>query len=198
MPTLTLTTRLEAVNAILANVGQAPVSSLEVSGFADVAIAKSLLERVSRSVQKRGWHFNTEDNYELAVNADSKIPVPPNALMCDPMPSESVDAVARGGFLYDRENHTYTFTEAVDCRIVFYLEFEQLPEAAREYITIRAARTFQKNGFGSAQLDSFTADDEMQAWVDLLSDEVERGDYNMFSGSDSVARMLDRTEPVVD
>jgi hypothetical protein len=192
---LTPTTRLEAVNAILANVGQSPVSTLEVSGFADVAVAKSTLDRVSRSVQKRGWHFNTEDDYTLALNTDSKIQLPPNQLRCDPMPSECVDAVPRGAFLYDRENHTFTFTKSVKCRIVFYLDFEDLPEAAREYITVRAARLFQRGGFGSATLDSFSADDELFAWADLLADDVEQGDYNMFNGSYSVASILRRDEP---
>lgn len=194
---LTPTTRLEAVNAILANIGQAPVSTLEVSGFEDVASAKTTLERVSRSVQKKGWHFNTEDDYTLARNADSKIPVPPNALQCDPMSTESIDAVHRGGFLYDRENHTYIFSDSVDCRIVFYLDFEELPEAAREYITIAAARLFQKNRMASDTLDSFTQEDEDKAWADLLEYEVEHGDPNMFSGSYSVASMLMRDEPWV-
>jgi hypothetical protein len=192
---LTPTTQLEAVNAILANVGQSPVSTLEVSGFADVAVAKKLLERVSRSMQKSGWHFNTEDDYTLAVNGDSKIPVPPNALLCDPMPTESVDAVQRGGFLYNRKDHTYTFTDSLDCRIVFFLAFEELPEAAREYVMIRAARVFQAEGFGSAQLDSFKQEDELRAWADLLAADVEQADHNILNGSYSTASILRRTEP---
>jgi hypothetical protein len=194
---LTPTTRLEAVNAILANIGQSPVSSLEVSGFEDVAAAKTTLERVSRSVQKKGWHFNTEDDYTLARNADNKIPVPPNALQVDPMATESIDAVPRGGFLYDRKDHTYIFSDSVDCRIVFYLEFEELPEAAREYITIAAARLFQKNRLASATIDSFTQEDEDKAWADLLEAEVEQGDHNILNGSYSVASILFRTEPWV-
>jgi hypothetical protein len=192
---LTPTTRLEAVNAILASIGQAPVSTLEVPGFADVAIAKDTLDRVSRSVQKRGWHFNTEDDFTLVRSVDNKIPVPPNALAVDPMRSERTDAVQRGGFMYDREKHTFVFSEDLDCRIVFYLEYEELPEAAREFIMIAAARIFQKNGFGSTTLDGFTAEDEGRAWVDLLTDEAERADLNMFTGSWSVASALHRTEP---
>jgi hypothetical protein len=192
---LTNTTRLEAVNTILENVGQSPVSTLEVSGFADVAIAKQILERVNRSVQNRGWYFNTEDDYSLALNGDNKIPIPPNALKCDPMSTESVDAVRRGDFLYDLENHTFTFSAAVKCRIVWYLEFEELPEAAREYITVAAARIFQKRGFGSSTLDSFTEEDELKAWTTLLEDEVEHADPNMFTGSWSVASALHRVEP---
>jgi len=192
---LTPTTQLEAVNAILSNVGQSPVSTLEVSGFADVAVAKKLLERISRSVQKRGWHFNTDDDYTLSVNGDGKIPVPSNALVCDPMPSEDIDAVPRGQFLYDREEHTFQFTDSVDCRIVWFLAFEDLPEALREYIMIRAARIFQSEGFGSIQLDSFKEEDEFRALADLLEYEVEQGDYNILNGSYSTANILRRTEP---
>jgi hypothetical protein len=192
---LTPTTKLEAVNLILGNIGQSPVASLEVSGFADVAIAKKMLDRISRAVQMSGWHFNTEDDYTLAVNGDSKIPVPSNALQCDPMPTSKYDAVPRGQFLYDRENHTYTFTESVDCRIVFYLDFEELPEPFRYYIAVRAARLFQSEGFGSATLDSFKEEDELRAYAEALASEAEQGDHNILSGSYSVASILRRDEP---
>jgi hypothetical protein len=197
MATLTPTTRLEAVNAMLANIGQSPVSTLETSGFEDVAAAKTTLERVSRSLQKKGWHFNTEDDYTLVRNTENKIPVPPNALQVDPMPTERVDAVPRGGFLYDREEHSFFFTDSLDCRIVFYLEFEDLPEAAREFITIAAARLFQKNRLASATLDGFTSEDELRSWTDLLTYECEQGDYNIFNGSESTASILRRDEPWV-
>ena len=56
---MTTTTKLMAVNTILSTVGEAPVNNL-TAVTADVRIAESVLDEVSREVQSAGWHFNTE------------------------------------------------------------------------------------------------------------------------------------------
>ena len=63
IPALTLTpqTELDAVNAMLLSIGQAPVSTLSVTGLKDVSFAQYILHSVSREVQLKGWEFNTDD-----------------------------------------------------------------------------------------------------------------------------------------
>jgi hypothetical protein len=73
---LVLTTELDAVNTMLYTIGEQPVSSLAESGLADVAIAKTILTEQSRRFQAKGWDFNTDKDYALAVDINSKIPVP--------------------------------------------------------------------------------------------------------------------------
>jgi hypothetical protein len=55
-----LQTKLDAVNQMLEAVWESPVSTLEVSGIASVALAKRVLDESLRSIQSRGWHFNTD------------------------------------------------------------------------------------------------------------------------------------------
>jgi hypothetical protein len=56
---LTPTTKLEAVNVCLTNIGEAPVASL--TGLqVDAQVASSIIDEVSREVQSNGWHWNTE------------------------------------------------------------------------------------------------------------------------------------------
>ena len=69
------------------------------------------------------------------------------------------------------------------------LDFEELPEAARRFITIRASRVFQERVVGSDLLSSLTADDENVAWLDLLHSESDVNDYNIFDDGGVYAPM---------
>ena len=59
-PTTGSATELQAINQVLASVGQAPVTTLEQTN-PDVAIVISTLDQVSREVQAEGWTFNQEE-----------------------------------------------------------------------------------------------------------------------------------------
>lgn len=54
-------TELEAVNQILATVGESPINSLENSGVSVAALAQTFLHDVSREVQSMGLHCNSEE-----------------------------------------------------------------------------------------------------------------------------------------
>ncbi|MCC8538635.1 phage tail protein, partial [Xanthomonas codiaei] len=73
---LTPTTELEAVNEMLAVIGEQPVSALEAVGNTDVAIAIRTLRGVSREVQTTAWWFNTDESYTFVLNAENRVPLP--------------------------------------------------------------------------------------------------------------------------
>jgi len=52
-------TKLSAVNIVLSNVGQAPVSTID-NDNPMVAMASNVIDEVANSVQSEGWTFNTE------------------------------------------------------------------------------------------------------------------------------------------
>jgi hypothetical protein len=192
---LTTTTELEAINTMLSVIGEAPLSSLsEISGVTDAVMARSVLNEVSREVQSMRWHFNFEKEFELLPEVSTGfIYVPTNALLADTSASTyDVDVVQRGNRLYDRENHTYVFDSSLKCDMVFLLEFEELPQTAKHYITIRAARIFADRTVGSELLYKLTANDEQAALVALKRAEGITGDYNILRGNYSVYRVLDR------
>jgi hypothetical protein len=192
---LTPTSELEAINTILSVIGESPISSLsDISSVADAVTAKSILSEVSRQVQTKGWHFNTEKDFELSPDTYSKeIVVPSNALRVDAMGDDrEVDAVQRGSKLYDRVNHTFQFTKSIKCDLVVLLPFDELPQAARHYITIKAARIFQSRTVGSEALYQFTAIDEKDALLDLKRNEGITGDYNILTSNPTVFRSLIR------
>lgn len=188
------TTELEAVNLMLQTIGESPVNTLEDVGVVDAVVALSILQMASRQVQLIGWHWNTEDDFPLAPSfPEGEIRLPSNTLKVDTSQADaSFDLVQRGTRLYDRVNHTYTIGRTIRVEIVVFLPFDELPEAARAYIAIRAARQFQEKVVGSDVLRGFTKLDEMQAMAALLDAEAETQDFNILTGNESVARILRR------
>ena len=145
-------------------------------------------------MQTKGWHFNTEKDFELSPDTFSKeITVPSNALRVDTSgDSRETDVVQRGQRLYNRTTHTYQFVASLKCEIVVLLPFDELPQAARHYVTIKAARVFQSRTVGSEALYQFTALDEKDALLDLKRNEGITGDYNILTSNPTVYRSLIR------
>lgn len=169
MSDLDSTTRLSAINGMLATIGEAPVNSLENTALLDVAVAKAALDEVTRAVLVDGWAFNTDEAYPLTPEGFSPfaIHIPPNALVCLPTP-EFRHITPRGSRLYDTERLSFDFEgfEKVTCRMIWKLPFDELPEVTRQYVAIKAARLFQARTTASELLHQFTnADEQMARWV---------------------------------
>lgn len=193
MATLTSTSKLDAVNSILIGIGEAPVNTLG-SGLQEAEIAEVTLDNVSREVQSRGWTFNTDLRYTLSKNSDGIINLPLNCLKVDVtsvLRDYDTDVVERDRKLYDRVKNSFIFTEDIETDIVVLLEFHELPENARRFITLRAARKFQENILGSSTLSQLQADEEQNALFALREAEAEVGDYTIFDQYDTY-RHLDR------
>lgn len=190
---LTLTTKLVAVNTMLIGIGEAPVNTLN-SGLQEAEIAGIMLDNISREVQSKGWAFNTDLRYSLATNTDNEIVVPSNCLYVDTTlirRNYDKDVILRNGKLYDRTQNTFTFTEAVEVDLVYLLDFETIPETARNYITLRAGRKFQENILGSPTITQLQSKDELDALLTLKDSETQSADYNVFDSYDTY-RALDR------
>lgn len=191
---LTRTTELDAVNVMLGTIGESPINSLEASsGVADAVIARQILSEVAVQVQEEGWHFNTEKNFVLTPTTSGEIFVAPNVIEIDTMDDdEEIDVAIRGNRLYDRTKQTFTFIKDMKCRVVILLEFEDLPQAARHYVMVRAARVFQQRVLGSETLNGFTSQDEARARLSLKRYDSQTADYNILTGNYGVMRVIDR------
>lgn len=67
---------------------------------------------------------------------------------------------------------------------VWLFDFEDMPQVARWYVTIRAARRLAQQALGSAELASFSMADEVSALRDLKREQGERDDYNVFNNAE--------------
>jgi hypothetical protein len=189
----TLTSKLDAVNSMLIGIGEAPVNTLN-SGLQEAEIAAVTLENISREVQSSGWSFNTDIRYTLTKQNNGTIPLPSNTLHVDTVGLKrlyNTDVIQRGMFLYDRTKNTDIFTADIEVDIIFLLDFDQLPEVARRYITLRAGRKFQEDTLGSDTMTQLQMKDEQRALFALRDADSQSADFNIFDNYDTY-RALDR------
>ena len=192
-------TDIQAVNMMLTTIGEQPIKNLnDNAGLQDASIAQDILHSTSRQVQSKGWIFNTDLQVTKTPNGKGKFVVEPNILRVDSTSkkrSTTEDIVERAGFLYDRENNTDVF--ASDATVVVdeitFLPFNSLPEVARRYIAVKAARIFHDRIVGSGELHRFFQEDELTAWAELLEYQSEVGDFNIFDDYDTF-RVVDRNQ----
>jgi|TARA_R100001230_G_C5623333_1_gene132402 hypothetical protein len=194
---LSPTTELEAINTMLTSIGEQPIQNKDdLAGLTDASIAEQILNNVSRAVQSRGWIFNTDLDQVMKPNDKGIIPLDDKILRIDTtsnLRNSTTDIVERGRQLYDRKRNTPVFEDDAEVKVdvIRLLNFTDLPEPARRYITIRAARIFHDRVVGSSELHTFYQQDELQAWSVLIEYEGDVSDYNIFDNYD-VYRVVDR------
>ena len=197
--TVTAMTELEAVNIMLRSIAETPVTAINEDTIEDAQMALDTLREISRNFQAEGWHFNTDYDYPLSVDGNSKIPYPTTAAHCDPMPSSGYDLVKRGGFFWDRYNKQFTFSgvTSIKFKIVWMFDFTDLPQLARNYIAMKATRKFAQDIMGDEATVSWTNADEQRAFAMFVADDLRRADLNMIDGSYSTYRVVRRRNPWV-
>ncbi len=109
----------------------------------------------------------------------------------DPELNTDTDAVQRGLKLYDRKNHRDTWTKDLKAIITFELEFEELPEQFRHYISVKSARIFAARFLGSREIEGFALRDEIEAKARAIESDSENADRTIFDHY-SVMRVIDR------
>lgn len=192
---LTTTTKLEAVNTMLGSIGEAPVNSLS-SGLVDAETAEKILDAVSREVQSMGWSFNTNFKVNYTPDSTRQITLTSNILRAEMAQArtDSLDVVQRGLKLYNRATNSYYYSTDVDgvlMNTVMLIEFEDMSEAAKRYVTLKSARIFQDRVVGSSELHGFQQRDELMALVELKDSEAQVDDHTIFDNY-SVSSVLDR------
>lgn len=182
---LTPTTRLEAVNSILASIGETPTTSLDAPVRTDVIQAEAALNETNRMVQNRGWYWNTEEEYEITADNNGDITFGSNVLRARVSPvaldGTSRYYIFRNSQLYNRKDRTYTFTAGYQIKVdqVVLHPFEELPDAARIYIWTRAGVIFQARHLTAELLFRFTEQMAQTAWANLLDDELYTERFNL-------------------
>ena len=193
---MTPMTELDAVNLMLISIGQTPVNTLSVSGIRDVAIAQTLLLATGREVLGRGWFFNEETDYEVSPDGSGNIVVPATAFQYDPV-NTTHNYVPRdnGGtqMLYDLTEKTFVITEdPLKLNVIWFVDFDTLPQTARNYIAVRAARRFQAYMVGSQILYQYTSQDEQDALTELQRRDVRVRDVNILYDGDMTNQIFNR------
>jgi hypothetical protein len=177
-------TKLTAINTIISNIGQSPITTLD-TGNPLVVMAEQVLDEISRAVQGEGWVFNTEYRYPFTPDPQTGfITIPDNVLALANPPYEG-KATIRGSRLYNKADHTYVFTGQQDLDVVWLFEFDEIPEAFKNYITIRAANVFAGRSVGSVEAVRFGEREEVIARATAIEYDTQQGDYSVFSDNNN-------------
>lgn len=160
---------------------------VETQANPDVAIALNTLREVSREVQSEGWTYNKEFDYELTPDSNDEIIIPDNMLQVDLNISSKrsgnrqFDSIIRGGKLYDRIKHSYKWTdESVYVDVLWYFEWEHIPDVVQAYIVARAATVVSSRIIGDGNQYQMLQQKEAYARAMALEYECNQGDYSFF------------------
>ena len=81
------------------------------------------------------------------------------------------------------------------CTVVYFREFDEIPEQARRYMTIKAARIFVDRLVGDDGLRTYTQQDETRARVILTETDYANADHNLLRGDPSLTSIFDTYNP---
>ena len=191
------TTELECINIMLAAIGEAPINTLTGTLPVDAVTAQKTLAEINKDVQNEGWSFNQEFNVKLTRDGNNEISLGTDMLKVDAnvFDHPTIDVIQRGLKMYDRKNNTYVFDEDLICNITYFRNFDEIPESARRYINIRAARVFVDRLVGDDGLRTYTAQDEARARANLMENDMDNADHNVLSGDPNLNNAMNTFTP---
>lgn len=188
-------TELQAVNVGMAAIGANAITSLaNASANSDSAIAIRFLGEVNRTVQSEGWAWNTDDAFPIDPGPDGDITLPANTVKVKQAYASGTydkNLVERGGRLYDRKNHTFNIGTTAYVDIVTVLDFEDLPQAARNYISLEAASRLVAEKLVSTTASKFVASQLAPARI-LLEQAEADADQSTMADNPHVQRTRSR------
>ena len=143
-------------------------------------------------MQSEAWSWNTDECVKINPTVQGTYVVPKNTLTVNFSPNTYPDTqyVMRGLRVYDRNSQRYDFGSVIGnasitaAKVVSQLAWDELPHAAQQYITIRAARIFSDRYVASSIVFTYTVADEDQARTMLIRSEENTLNNNLLWGND--------------
>lgn len=180
---------------MLQTIGESSVTTLSGTLPYEVSAAQTILNEVIREVCMDSYVFNTEEDRVLTADGSGQYSAtsPQDYVQIQNQSTAEVYTI-RNGLVYSMKDKTDTFNagDTITITGVYLLDFLDLPEAAKRYCLIKAARIYADRLVGSRDIRAFTERDEHEARAKLLDYEFGVGKTNMLRGSASVANVLVR------
>lgn len=183
-------TELDAVNYILSAIGSSPVTTLEEDTDIDVINARRLLAKVSRDLQRKGWDFNKVTR-TLSPRLDNHR-IPWDSTLISLHSTDGSTLVKRGAWLYDMTRGSYEFDKPIPVEIIEGVDYDDLPDAFKTYVTAKAAVDFHARYFGDASISEDLQMDLTLAYQDIVQYDMEMAPLNMLQTA-AVPPVLERS-----
>jgi len=171
---------LSSINVLLQTINELPIEDdTDLANSTTGKLAEMTLVEVKKKVLSEGWDFNTDKNFPFPPDTSGEIAIPYNVL--DIVASNGKNYVMRDWKLYNKDDFTFEFEDAVDCDVVWDMDFNSITHPIREYITVRAARVFQGRTIGDQLGYTYSQKDEEDSYINARTSESRTGRYNMLT-----------------
>jgi len=168
---------LRAVNRILGELGEHPITSIENKN-PSVAVILQAIGDVNYESQVRGWWFNQFDT-TLYPGPEGNIQLPEGTLDWD---FKDHPSVIRGDYLINPKNMSQDWNNAgirsVSGVITIYVDFEDLPPSFAEWVTAQAGIQAYTNDTGIDDVVSLFMQREQTALNQVMNDHVKAKRYS--------------------
>jgi hypothetical protein len=205
-------TELEALNQILQAADENPVIAINAIGTEEQYHGLQILRDANREVQSVGWKFNLEHSFELepfdtydwtdsqGIETELNLFEPPSDMLdFNPTPGvsqnldfsirQSVRYTPQQQVFYDRELNRDGFdsslVEFLYIDIVRLIPFDDVPEVARQYILMLAARRFLQTRKLETNALPWTERDVRMAEKTLMKRQSQKRRRNIFDHGDA-------------
>ncbi|MEE8385644.1 MAG: hypothetical protein V3S01_06990 [Dehalococcoidia bacterium] len=189
--------KLEAVNEMLYDIGERPVSTINGTARLDVIRAEATLDRVTREVCASGWWFNREER-TLTVDGSGQYLVASNIVSIDEFEglgtSQPVNATtgSPANFVVRTISGTRKLINTVDqvstgytddltVHVVVLLTFEQLPALVRHYIYAKASSDNALRAIGATELLTALQQKSGILLAQLKAEEISQQDFRTWN-----------------
>lgn len=174
---------IDAINDMIGYVGESPLDPTDPD-YAQHSLFESalrILNAASKSVQSKGWWFNT---YQTTLTPVAGVITLASTILSVEVlriRGDNHDYTVRDGVLFDLTDNTATLTRAVTANVRHLVPFEDLPETAAQFIAARAATRFVRAYDGDASKIASTATEEALAYIPFNGDQIRNAHVNLYA-----------------
>ena len=171
-------TELDAINHVLEAAGDPPVSSLTDSNASSVAIINRKLRAERLKMLSRGHSFNTSYPY-LTPDSSGYIAIGDEMLSVDGFGVNADTAyTVKNGKLFDITNQTDEFTDQIQLKVIYDVDFEDMRTQTQYQLMAAVARSYQRQYQQDMVYDAELVEDEREAEVASAEEELRNSNYN--------------------
>ncbi len=169
-----------------------PITGIYEAELADIALNEARVELLGK-----GYSFNTDIAWQMMPDATDTIVMPYGALSVDATAADS-NYIIKDNKLYDKGNHTHTFTEVVEADVIWDIEFDDLPSHAQVAIVDKAKAKLYSRVVGVSVSDGtarILKEEMAVSNAALLSEEMRIGNYSIYDDGSSNRAMTRSRNP---
>lgn len=166
---------IDAINLILPKLGEHTVTRVDTK-HPSIAIILPEVENTLRQMLLKGWWFN-EFEYKGMPDSEGYIFLGQDTLAFEPTDPTQF-AVMRGQQLFNPQTVSYKWDRAVPGIVKQYVEFDELPESAAQFVFWAACVNAYATDIGLTQEVQLWQGQAQAAYGDMLAEHIRQRKYS--------------------